>query len=186
MTMTKPSGLSLYEIPANIDLVFEDLDQLLNDPEETRTPAELYELASQRLAGLALERDVKLLYLARKAKSLKAEAEAVKAEKDRLAAREKATSNQLATLKAFMDSILPYGAKLKDEVSSIYRMSRKRVVINEGQEAFIEHWPDAFVRVTRVPNLSALSEALECDDLADIEAAEEIARFETSSSIVIR
>lgn len=109
-----------------------------------------------RLNSLEMERDTKISNIACWIKDLNAEAKAIKEEKDRLAARQKAAENKAEQLKNYLQGYLG-GAKFKDSrVSISYRHSTGTVY-----EGDIEALDDKYCTIKRTASLTAIKEALE-------------------------
>ena len=90
-------------------------------------------LDTERLDALQMEREAKLEGVALWIKDMKAEAEAVKAEADKLTARKKALDNKIDGLKAWLLEALG-GEKLKTPRCNVYHIHiRKLVVADEGK-----------------------------------------------------
>ena len=82
----------------------------------------------ERLDALQMEREEKLEGVALWIKDLNAEAEAVKAEADKLTARRKALENKVTSLKAWLLTALE-GGKLKTPRCNVYPMRSQRVAV---------------------------------------------------------
>ena len=90
-------------------------------------------LDAEKLTALQMEREHKLEGVTLWIKDLNAEAEAVKAEADKLTARKKALDNKIASLKAWLLWALD-GQKLKTARCSVYQThSTKVAVANEPE-----------------------------------------------------
>ena len=90
-------------------------------------------LDTERLDALEMERDRKLEGVALWIKDLNAEAEAVKAEADKLTARKKSLDNRIYGLKQWLLTALD-GGKLKTPRCNVYPThSTKLAVADEGQ-----------------------------------------------------
>ena len=68
----------------------------------------------EALDALIMEREEKVLNIARWIKDLAAEAEAVKAEKQKLEKRQKTANNKAESLKAYLEKIVGQGETIKD------------------------------------------------------------------------
>jgi len=90
-------------------------------------------LDGEALTALQMEREAKLEGVALWVKDLKAEAEAVKAEADKLNARKKALDNKIDSIKAWLAAALN-GEKLKTARCNVYQThSQKLAVADEGK-----------------------------------------------------
>ena len=90
----------------------------------------------EKLDALQMERAQKLEGVALWVKDLKAEAEAVKAEADKLNARKKAIDNKVEGLKKWLLYALN-GEKLKTARCNVYQTSNQKVVIDD-EKALID------------------------------------------------
>ena len=93
-------------------------------------------LDSEKLDALQMEREAKLEGVALWVKDLKAEAEAVKAEADKLNARKKALDNKIDSIKAWLLYALG-GEKLKTPRCNVYQTHSQKVVIDD-EKAMID------------------------------------------------
>ena len=85
----------------------------------------------EKLNALQMEREAKLEGVALWVKDMKAEAEAVKAEADKLTARRKALENRMESVKAWLLQALN-GEKLKTPRCNVYQTHSQRLkVVNE-------------------------------------------------------
>ena len=87
-------------------------------------------LDPEKLDALQMEREQKLEGVALWVKDLKAEAEAVKAEADKLTARKKAVENKIDGLKQWLLYALN-GEKLKTARCNVYQTHTQKVVIDD-------------------------------------------------------
>ena len=105
-----------------------DIDQAILDCVDLET-GEI--LDGEALTALQMEREAKLEGVALWVKDLKAEAEAVKAEADKLNARKKALDNKIDSIKTWLAAALN-GEKLKTARCNVYQThSTKLNVIDE-------------------------------------------------------
>ena len=93
-----------------------------------------------RFEELSLERDVKIENIALWIKNLKAEAEALKAEKDAFAKRQKSVETKLNGLKAYLEGYLEGTAYKSTRVNITFRKSES-VYVEEGANI-----PDEYLR----------------------------------------
>ena len=90
-------------------------------------------LDTEKLTALRMEREAKLEGVALWIKDLKAEADAVKEEADKLTARKKALDNKIDSLKQWLLFALD-GGKLKTPRCNVYQMHSQRVAVaDEGE-----------------------------------------------------
>ena len=141
-------------------------------------------LDSEKLDALQMERDRKLEGVALWVKDLTAEAEAVKAEADKLIARKRALDNKIAGLKMWLLMALD-GEKLKTPRCNVYYTHSQRVKV-EDEEKLMEfiyslNVPGTYLRY-KEPELNkdeikkALKDGFEFPGAA----------LETTESVVIR
>lgn len=87
----------------------------------------------EKLDALQMEREAKLEGVALWVKDLKAEAEAVKAEADKLTVRKKALDNKIEGLKNWLLMALD-GEKLKTPRCNVYQTHSQRVIVPDELE----------------------------------------------------
>ena len=110
-----------------------------------------------RLNALEMERDKKISNVACWIKDLKAEAEAIKAEKQTLDKRQKAAENKAESLKEWLQSILQ-GEKFKDSRCSIsYRRSER---VDFADNFVMDSLPDYMKKVTVEPKKTEIKDYL--------------------------
>ena len=135
--------MTIYEIEAEI---MECIDQ------ETGEVIDI-----DRLNALEMERDKKISNVACWIKDLKAEAEAIKAEKQALDKRQKAAENKAESLKGWLQGILQ-GEKYKDSRCSIsYRKSER---VNFSDNFNFDTLPDSMKKITIEPKKTEIKEFL--------------------------
>jgi len=110
-----------------------------------------------RLEALEVERDQKVSNVACWIKNLKAEAEAIKAEKQNLAKRQTADENKIKQLKSWLDYALN-GTTYKDARCAVSYRKSSSVEVAEGA---IENLPEEYVKVTKEAKLTELKTALD-------------------------
>ena len=162
--------MKIYEIPSTLSDL---LDRLDADPDTGEVDGDAL-AAYTEYQGAATE---KLEATACYVRELEAEAEAIKAEEDRLAKRRKALENKSSRLKTYMMPALEaMGGKVKGVMASV-RIGKSQAVTVFDLDAL----PDAFKRVvTKVdPDKVALKKALKAGE--DIPGA----ALEDRQSVVI-
>ena len=111
------------------------------------------EAALQRIEG---ERDDKAVKIACFIKNLRADAEALKAEKVRLGKRQSAAERTAERVTAYLEQWLPAGLKIKDSRAAL-SWRRSEFVDVQGT---IDDLPVEFIRVKREADVSAIKTAL--------------------------
>lgn len=142
-------------------------------------------LDSAKLDALQMERTAKLEGVALWVKDMRAEAEAVKAEADKLTARKKALDNRIESVKAWLLEALG-GDRIKTARCNVYQTHSQRVVVDDEQalvDMFLtsDAMKEKYLRI-REPEIdkNALKESLK----KGIQF--EFAHLEESESVVIR
>lgn len=111
----------------------------------------------ERLNALEMERDTKISNVACWIKDLKAENEAIKAEKQNLTRRQETNDKKMESLKRWLDFALN-GEKFKDgKVSISYRKSES---VQFSDSFTIESLPSEFIKVTAEPMKSEIKQAI--------------------------
>lgn len=135
--------MTIYEIEAEImDCIDQETGEVID---------------IDRLNALEMERDKKISNVACWIKDLKAEAEAIKAEKQALDKRQKAAENKAESLKTWLQGILQ-GEKFKDSRCSIsYRRSER---VDFADNFNFDTLPDYMKKVTIEPKKTEIKEFL--------------------------
>ena len=135
--------MTLYDIEAEImDCIDQETGEIID---------------IDRLNALEMERDRKISNVACWIKDLKAEAEAIKAEKQALDKRQKAAENKAESLKTWLSGILQ-GEKFKDSRCAIsYRKSER---VDFADNFNFDTLPDYMKKVTVEPRKSEIKEFL--------------------------
>ena len=133
-----------------------------------------------RLNDLQLERDTKIENVACWIKELKAEAEAIKAEKQTLAERQRVAENKAESLKKWLAYALD-GQKFKTSKCSIsYRKSESVEVTEEGLNNLIKEHDELLTYKAPEPNKKAIKDAIK--DGLNVEGV----RLECNTSVIIK
>ena len=133
-----------------------------------------------RLNDLQLERDAKIENVACWIKELKAEAEAIKAEKLALAERQKVAENKAESLKKWLAYALD-GQKFKTSKCSIsYRKSESVEVTDEGLSNLMKEHDELLTYKAPEPNKKAIKQAIK--DGLSVEGV----RLECNTSVIIK
>ena len=120
---------------------------------------------TEKLNDLQMERDEKIENVALWIKELKAEAEAIKNEKQALAERQRVAENKAESLKNWLAYALN-GEKFKTSKCSIsYRNSESVEVTEEGLEALMRDHEDLLTYKAPDPNKKAIKDAIKNDGL---------------------
>ena len=120
---------------------------------------------TEKLNELQMERDAKIENVALWIKELKAEAEAIKNEKQALADRQRVAENKAESLKNWLAYALN-GDKFKTAKCSIsYRNSESVEVTEEGLEALMRDHEDLLTYKEPEPNKKAIKDAIKNDGL---------------------
>ena len=151
-----------------------EINQAILDTVDQET-GEIIDL--DRLNALEMERDTKISNVACWIKDLKAEAEAIKAEKQALDKRQKAAENKAERLKEWLSGILQ-GEKFKDSRCSISYRKSERVDFSDSFD--LSTLPDSMKKVTIEPRKTEIKDYLKTG--ATIEGVELV----ESSNIQIR
>lgn len=115
---------------------------------------------TDKLNALQMERDAKVENVACWIKELKAEAEAIKAEKQALADRQKAAENKAESLKKWLAYALD-GQKFKTAKCSVsFRTTESVEVTDEGLESLMNGHDDLLTYKAPEPNKTAIKQAL--------------------------
>lgn len=134
-----------------------EIDNAILDCIDTET-GEIIDI--DKLNELHLERDAKIENVACWIKDLKAEAEAIKAEKLALAERQKAAENKAESLKKWLAYALD-GEKFKTARCSVsFRKTESVEVTEEGLEALMKGHDELLTYKAPEPNKTAIKQAI--------------------------
>ena len=118
-----------------------------------------------KLNELQLERDTKIENVACWIKDLKAEAEAIKTEKNALAERQKAAENKAESLKKWLAYALG-GQKFSTAKCAVsFRNTESVEVTEEGLEALMKEHDELLTYKAPEPNKTAIKNAIKNDGL---------------------
>lgn len=135
--------MTLYEIDSAIlDCIDQETGEIID---------------SDKLTALNMEREKKISNVACWIKDLKAEAEALKAEKQNLAKRQQICENKVESLKNWLSFALN-GEKYKDSRCSI--SYRKSASVNFAEGFDFNTLPDDFKKVTVEPKKTEIKNAI--------------------------
>jgi len=123
----------------------------------------------QALSRIEDERDAKALNIAAMIKNFRAEAEALKTEKTRLAKRQQSAERKVDWLTRYLEQCVPSGTKLKDARATIGWRRSEGVRLTVSPEEL----PEEYVRIKREANLTAIKECLKLGDEVPGAALEE-------------
>lgn len=112
----------------------------------------------EKLAALQMERDRKIHNVACWYKELTAEAEAIKAEKQKLAHRQQVCENKAESLKKYLAFALD-GEKYKDGAVAISYRTSKSVVFYDDFD--YSELPDEYQKITIEPKKAEIKKAIE-------------------------
>ena len=133
-----------------------------------------------RLNDLQLERDAKIENVACWIKELKAEAEAIKTEKQTLAERQRVAENKAESLKKWLAYALD-GQKFKTSKCSIsYRKSESVEVTEEGLNNLMKEHDELLTYKAPEPNKKAIKDAIK--DGLSVQGV----RLECNTSVIIK
>lgn len=149
--------MNIYEIDNEFASKMNELLEIFDEETGEITDLDRFEELKKALDGLAEERKQKISNVACWYKSLVAEAEAIKAEKQKLAKRQQVTENKAENLKAYLEYALG-GEKFKDaRVNITYRKSEG---IHFADDFDGNTLPKEFLRIKAEPKLTEIKEAI--------------------------
>ena len=149
--------MTIYEIDDEFASKMNELLEIFDEETGEITDLDRFEELKKALDGLEEERKQKISNVACWYKSLVAEAEAIKAEKQKLAKRQQSTENKAENLKAYLEYALG-GEKFKDaRVNITYRKSEG---IHFADDFDGNTLPKKFLRIKAEPKLTEIKEAI--------------------------
>ena len=158
--------MRLYETYAEIDRLWETVEGVLTGeitegPDgQPITPDAALDLLEATLRQIEDERDVKALNIACLIKNFRADAEAIKAEKQRLAKRQQATERAVERLVHYLGDFIEPGIKLKNGRAAIGWRRSESVVLSVDPDDL----PEAYVRIKREADLQRIKIDLKAGD----------------------
>ena len=129
--------MKLYEINQNLEAAWMHLSDMI-DAGEIR--GKEFEIMEKVVADLNINKTEKLLNYARLIKNTKAEAMAIKAEKERLAARQKTLENKVDWLTGAIKASVSVGEKIQDETCVIGTRKSQRLEMLADPESLPESY----------------------------------------------
>lgn len=150
--------VTIYDLDVSIGNVLDALDNLVDMETGEITDEEQFNLLRNELDALAEQKDEKISNIACWIKQLESDAEAIKKEKMKLAARQKACENKVDSLKKYLGYALN-GQKFKDARVSIYYKPSKSVEFADGFN--YSDLPEQFQKITVEPRRTEIAKALE-------------------------
>lgn len=158
--------MKLYETYIQIEQLWETVEGILTG-EITEGPDGLpvnpdmaLDWLEDSLRKVEDERDIKALNIACLIKNFRAEAEALKAEKTRLAKRQQAAERTVERLIQYLGNFIEPGLKLKDARAAIGWRKSESVVLSVSPEDL----PEEYVRIKREADLRQIKEDLKAGE----------------------
>jgi hypothetical protein len=150
--------MNIYELDAEFTKTMDELLSVFDEETGEVTDIDRFEELKKALDGLAEERKQKISNVACWYKSLVAEANAIKEEKQKLAKRQAACENKAENLKKYLEYALQ-GEKFKDaRVNITYRPTKSVGFISDYDYSKL---PPEFQKVTIEPKKTEIKKAIE-------------------------
>lgn len=150
--------MTIYDIDAEFTKTMDELLEIFDADTGEVTDIDRFEELKKALDGLAEERKQKISNVACWYKSLVAEANAIKEEKQKLAKRQAACENKAENLKKYLEYALQ-GEKFKDaRVNITYRPTKSVGFIPDYDYSKL---PPEFQKVTIEPKKTEIKKAIE-------------------------
>ena len=149
--------MNIYEIDNEFATKMNELLEIFDEETGEVTDIDRFEELKKALDDLAEERKQKISNVACWYKSLVAEAEAIKTEKQNLAKRQQATENKAESLKKYLEYALQ-GEKFEDARCKISYRTSESVTFADGFD--YSKLPTEFQKVTVEPNKVELKKAI--------------------------
>lgn len=150
-TLSEGGNMKLYEIDSMLE---EAIAIAIQQAEESE--GEITTDWAEFMEAIELERDQKILNVARYIKNIKADAEALKAEKIKLGERQAVLENRVNSMKSFLLLFLKEGEKVSDETAAVStRNNAAAVILSDDFDI-----PEEFQIVSVSADKKAIKEAL--------------------------
>lgn len=149
--------MTIYDIDNEFATKMNELLEIFDEETGEVTDIDRFEELKKALDGLAEERKQKISNVACWYKSLVAEAEAIKTEKQNLAKRQQAIENKAESLKKYLEYALQ-GEKFEDARCKISYRTSEAVTFADGFD--YSKLPTEFQKVTVEPNKVELKKAI--------------------------
>lgn len=149
--------MTIYDIDNEFATKMNELLEIFDEETGEVTDIDRFEELKKALDGLAEERKQKISNVACWYKSLVAEAEAIKTEKQNLAKRQQATENKAESLKKYLEYALQ-GEKFEDARCKISYRTSESITFADGFD--YSKLPTEFQKVTVEPNKVELKKAI--------------------------
>lgn len=149
--------MTIYDIDNEFASKMNELLEIFDEETGEVTDIDRFEELKKALDGLAEERKQKISNVACWYKSLVAEAEAIKTEKQNLAKRQQAIENKAESLKKYLEYALQ-GEKFEDARCKISYRTSEAVTFADGFD--YSKLPTEFQKVTVEPNKVELKKAI--------------------------
>jgi hypothetical protein len=161
--------MKLYDAYCTIERLWLKAEEVLNG-DLTEGPDGLpitvddaFNWIEDALSSIEDERDTKALNIAVLIKNARAEAEALKAEKLRLARRQQTAERKVEWLTRYLQTCLPEGTKLKDSRAVIGWRRSEGVKLTIS----VDELPEEYIRIKREPNLWQIKEDLKAGNAVE-------------------
>ena len=149
--------MNIYEIDNEFATKMDELLEIFDEETGEVTDIDRFEELKKALDGLAEERKQKISNVACWYKSLVAEANAIKEEKQKLAKRQAACENKAESLKKYLEYALQ-GEKFEDARCKISYRTSESITFADGFD--YSKLPTEFQKVTVEPNKVELKKAI--------------------------
>lgn len=151
-------SLTLYDIDFALIEASEALNGVFDEETGEVIDIDVFEALKAEIDNLQMEREKKIHNVACWIKNIKAEAEAVKTEKQKLAKRQAVLERKADNLKKYLEYAL-HGEKFKDGAVSISYRTTKSVVFYDDFD--YSTLPEEYQKVTIEPKKTELKQAIE-------------------------